>query len=95
MSKHTPGPWQLVRGAVRDQYDTIEGIVGAEDRRIMRGCHPFRADEEQLANARLIAAAPEMLEALKYAVEFIKMYTDQPIGIEILEAIAKAEGSTK
>jgi len=54
--------------------------------------------EQQAANARLIAAAPEMLKALKWAVEEIDS-AYQLRGIErlgvlrSLEAIAAAEGT--
>ncbi len=59
MSKHTPGPWKagvdifprdIVRG--KDLIATTYGL-GAEIE-----------DEESLANARLIAAAPDLLAAL-------------------------------
>lgn len=35
--------------------------------------HPLLPDGEALANARLIAAAPEMLEALNHALEIIQL----------------------
>ena len=67
MSKHTPGPWQT---------DQAEHDAPYQDIRIHAGkgsiccvwiddapLHDYNA--EQRANARLIAAAPELLEALK------------------------------
>jgi hypothetical protein len=58
MTKHTPGPWH-VNGRSIDSIDrrtvaTTEGIYRRERGR----------PEEQEANARLIAAAPELLAAL-------------------------------
>lgn len=61
---HTPGPWEI-----HYEYDLsgypcffIHGFSGDQKR-----------DEDTLcANARLIAAAPELLEALKEAKEFIE-----------------------
>ena len=52
MSKHTPGPWLFVAGnQIRSAAHQIARIW------MMR-------NGEGLANARLIAAAPELLEAL-------------------------------
>lgn len=51
MSKHTPGPWGLVRH--EDTWLVGPGIV-IDD-----------TAEEDEANARLIAAAPELLAALE------------------------------
>ena len=59
--KHTPGPWRIC-------YDgRIDGLNGDE---ICSGLgfesyKEFQDDKEAQANARLIAAAPDLLEALK------------------------------
>lgn len=55
-AKHTPGPW-----AVDDVYGLIMANNGAYE---VAAVHAARNDGEAKANARLIAAAPEMLEAL-------------------------------
>lgn len=57
MSDHTPGPWKVVLGNDVTGYPTFSicGMSGKEKR-----------DTRTLtANARLIAAAPQMLYALK------------------------------
>lgn len=101
MSKHTPGPW-LLRD---DEFVSVPGCVicvaPEEDLERSRAAWP--------ANARLIAAAPEMLEALKAALAAPIIYTGggedesiddcglvgvQPIRDKIRGAIAKAEGRT-
>lgn len=93
--KHTPGPWVVTLGSVRGQYDTVEKIESSSGRVIMNGGHPFRADEEQLANAHLIAAAPEMLWALKH---LLNGYNQGAVKLDaadvqlIQQTIAKAEG---
>lgn len=51
--KHEPGPWVL-GGCSGRMITTPDGYVG----------DGFIADVDTLANARLIAAAPELLEAL-------------------------------
>jgi len=68
MSQHTPGPWTVEGpfGPVASQGDRL--IVGGDKRRstvaeIPRG-DPAQNDERH-ADARLIAAAPEMLEFIQ------------------------------
>ncbi len=68
MSKHSPGPWRWVDvpgnpWAVRgpnDETDHLGPIILN-----MGGS----ADEQEKANARLIASAPEMLDLLRGAVD--------------------------
>lgn len=57
MSAHTPGIWEAIGTAVHS----------TSGREIVFGAHMTRgADKvEQRANAKLIAAAPELLEALQ------------------------------
>ena len=61
MSKHTPGPWQVAE--TRHKYDTL--IRNRDNDPVastnFAGYYPKTA----AANARLIAAAPELLAALK------------------------------
>lgn len=51
---HTPGPWNAIGGNVWDS----RAIVAT-------GSWEHRSESEREANARLIAAAPEMLAALR------------------------------
>ena len=62
--QHTPGPWGL--------RCAFSGSVGTKDQ-LTAMAYPSGADQsaEMWANARLIAAAPEMLAALIVAREFI------------------------
>lgn len=58
MSEHTPGPWVCNLETYEISTAISDTVMFAED----------RADDptdEDFANARLIAAAPEMLEALE------------------------------
>lgn len=61
-AQHTPGPWGFSKYAGRD-YGIFPDDSGGE-LALVRGDHD---NEQQLANARLIAAAPELLAALKDA----------------------------
>ena len=60
--KHTPGPWRVSghRLAVFTKLNGINVVVA--------DCDQTLGYSESEANARLIAAAPELLEYLKYAV---------------------------
>ena len=65
MSKYTPGPWVAEdRGAYGD-FDGRSRVITGDDRRIAIVQH--KGDQEDEANAVLIAVAPEMLNALKHA----------------------------
>ncbi len=64
MTSHTPGPWQVVPA---DQAVT-PWIVGDKDGGSIADCSPpgpWMKKAQAAANARLIAAAPVMLAALK------------------------------
>jgi len=92
---HTKGPWKV--------YFTKDGgkIIGIGDAEGAGVTDPhfglWSSGEEQEANARLIAAAPDLLEACKAALSVIKANfpTEQSefMALEKLDAaIAKAEG---
>jgi hypothetical protein len=58
-TKHTPGPWNYAHGST--DLLTHDG----DDVAYVDTAIPNRSKSEQLANARLIAAAPDLLEALQ------------------------------
>lgn len=72
MSKHTPRPWVVI-----NKFKTAVGIEAGETRKYINGdakdqivmmmpCAEYNGgNEATLANARLIAAAPELLIALQ------------------------------
>ena len=89
-AQHTPGPWQVVRRhpdpeTSKDYCEilpTIGGALGEWSSLEIAGLHC--ADKEiQIANARLIAAAPDLLEALQ---AYRLNYSDTD-----LETLAKCE----
>jgi len=63
MEKHTPGPWAV-------DGKGSQAIVRANDLRIVSIRHRLDGDEHE-ANARLIAAAPELLEALRSILPYV------------------------
>lgn len=67
MNTHTPGPWDLYSPHPAEQYIDIIEDAAAESYRPLLRIHHDKAmpQQETEANARLIAAAPELLEALR------------------------------
>jgi hypothetical protein len=101
MNMHTPGPWQWRQNHPRAVYMyEVEAVDGKSTRIACIGdCYPDERDaamiEQQQANARLIAAAPELLEACKRAIAFLSLgpdYNPQNVAEVLWSAIDKAEG---
>ena len=84
MSKHTPGPW-VVDAAQYGYIITAKG--GAYDIAVVRDI----GNEDNKANARLIAAAPELLAALKRATDLLARYDHDDAWRQARAAIAEAE----
>ena len=95
MSEHTPGPW-----TIHPQHPAW--IIGSDGLPVAHNVYEFNRGNEG-ANARLIAAAPELLDACRAALAFIDAnfhYADgkaspcydMPARIALVAAIAKAEG---
>ena len=103
MSKHTPGPWIVgkpsvahgvqifhLQGAIRQEYGTI--------------CTMPAKGKGRTANARLIAAAPDLLEACKCLLADLEGASELMAGhpvcwyesiAEARDAIAKATPPTR
>lgn len=87
MSKHTPGPWS------RDKNDSLCSPDGRQVYVWNSGLGNSYRSEETDANARLIAAAPELLEACE-AAEWNSLDLPEHVRIKLQAAIAKAKGET-
>ena len=102
--KGTPGPWEIKPEEVDRPYIRIRGTRLGGRFKVANvlspnydGVHHREADETR-ANARLIAAAPELLEALQGLL--IRVADDEEYGPEhaitiARAAINKATGETK
>ena len=94
MSKHTPGPWFVTEGG---QY--IEASRYEHGGRQIVGKPQGDNPEQWNANARLIAAAPELLEALQSVVAWMDAPDESAFSDTQLDcvraAIAKATGEKK
>jgi hypothetical protein len=100
-TKHTPGPWILdTDNIIRTEAGTCIALAqqGGDG-------YPLLSGDEVQANARLIAAAPELLEALQYVSRLLGDGYSGPVVLRnatdcdraifvstINQAIAKATG---
>ena len=98
MSKHTPGPW---KAELNGDGHATTGLVLADDPYgvVATVSRRWQDCETQTADASLIAAAPDLLEALKA----VLTETSAPathiafrqLREQVLAAIAKAQGDTE
>ncbi len=92
-TKHTPGPWKR---AHHGHYNQIQIYT----KNIYHPLAVVQNQEDMQANARLIAAAPDMLEALAAMVDMFERHIEGRSGPDDASnrwdmaraAIAKAEG---
>lgn len=80
--KHTRGPWMTLPDEADKPYVRVRGTIAGTRFKIANVLKPIYDDapeweeEETRANVRLIEAAPDLLEALSLAVQ----YLDEPAG---------------
>ena len=96
MSKHTKGPWNICKQFPHQSFIEIEHgdkhTPGAASLVIARvTCRPTW-QEEQEANARLISAAPELLDALE---EICDTLGECGMTVKARAAISKATGESE
>lgn len=108
MSAHTPGPWEVATidgGAAPNEIIANVGGVPVNIAQVFDARDYYASDfdnfsevyyevtpDEALANASLIAAAPEMLSALIAAEEALRHLGGTLHADRCRDAIAKAEG---
>jgi hypothetical protein len=93
MSNYTPGPWRVKPNSVGGPTVGPEGSVVA-DIRTYGGPHVGGRQHPQTdANARLIAAAPDLLEALRCACNYIDKLGGTSSPYRALLALATGEQS--
>ena len=80
---HTPGPWETSRDAVPDGHTQITVYAEGSGERVAT---VFQTE----ANARLIAAAPELFEALEDVVKWAYMCT---VGSKEEKSIVRARAA--
>lgn len=86
MSGHTPGPWEYYPAtnycgyaiAPRGTLPTLAAVERPRGNRNTINVTAFNYPGKTEANARLIAAAPELLEALYLALPYVESEQDNP-----------------
>lgn len=109
MSKleHTPGPWLIEGRMLPNRMSAvivygdgvwIASVNGDHNSNSSRPVGGFPSNDEGNANARLIAAAPELLACVKVGLERLALNNCEGEENEFIDqfqaAIAKAEGGT-
>ena len=71
MSAHTPGPW--IAEVEDGDVEIVSGgvVIASID----------SGEAEYIVNARLIAEAPELLRALRFATEALNAFCTEPMGV--------------
>ena len=69
-SGHTPGPWFISRSCM-GVHKYVEARIGGGMIQEVACCGPTEKHEQSDANARLIAAAPDLLEASRLFVKAV------------------------
>jgi hypothetical protein len=107
MSKHTPGPWELREYKQEKVVSSWNVHIGEYQVHIFPYKRIYSDDRQQsgfvqndqvMADAHLIAAAPELLEALKDISRMETEYANATVkrmGMAARAAIANAEGEKK
>lgn len=99
-TEHTPGPWNSASlDQDSDHIEVFAGISDGDQVAVVKGYGLATGKHyEAIANARLIAAAPDLLAALDaliaaiYEGKYVDPYSD--VYRDALNAIAKATGPT-
>jgi hypothetical protein len=99
-SRHTPGPWQIKRGGNFLQVEREGWAICSMEHVEQYRKLDARKDRTAFADARLIAAAPELLDAALWCLKMAKIRNEatghENYEVGILErAIAKATGGSK
>ena len=100
--KHTPGPWKAVIASYSEDnlsWLACADVVTPRGATLVRfeGTQDYQKNDEYEANARLIAAAPELAEEVQTLLDVIERGTETPEDLEgIIEnakrVLAKARG---
>ena len=90
-TNHTPGPWHICG---HDNGDLIMAV--GDDEAVLATVYGT-AQDEYAANARLIAAAPELFEACQQLLDYVEMTLahDSSMSVnQIMEALKRVKSHT-
>jgi hypothetical protein len=87
---HTPGPWSIAFYGETERPVIKHGNQSIAD---VRGCELDDSTSHSMANARLIAAAPELLQVTRDFLLLAALHDWEGAAIDFAKAtLAKAEG---
>jgi hypothetical protein len=108
MSKHTPGPWKVYKARLRPEFPVVITEIQDEQGNAIIKWQGFDGMKKKViaANATLISAAPDLMEACKSMINSSNLWIPRMVSEEfedearvlhslrqrILSAIIKAEG---
>lgn len=99
-TKHTAGPWTVCKTTMDGEpiaYHICDNQLGTSEPICFSSSYIRRPADELMANASLIAAAPDLLAALQMAREALEQASSpacfNPHRVAIRAAIAKANGN--
>jgi hypothetical protein len=99
---HAPGPWVMEHDPDEWNHEGNKGvtrILGPNGMTIIGNFQYYPVAPDELDDYRLIAAAPELLEALQEVADRLALHTkhseDLVAHMRACKAIAKATGSTQ
>jgi hypothetical protein len=89
-TKHTPGPWNLKQTHTPGPWCIMDNVIYSDDDTAVCMITSYRdMTPRQAANARLIASAPALLEALQWALAQI----EDDLDLDHQAALAKAQAA--
>lgn len=102
MNKHTPGPWTMfeclesMTAIYGPENHQIGWVIQEYNRKIPGYANNLTLADSDRANARLVAAAPDLLEACRLALEYLQksQFSDGDAYPALLKAIEKADGTS-
>lgn len=91
---HTPGPWSLIGTELkRTEHDEPYAVIQTRRGLAIDIIAPGAMADEHMANARVMAAAPDLVAALKAMVALYDNGTRNIVGASVLAKLAAADAA--
>jgi hypothetical protein len=87
MNKHTPGPWRIATDMHGIGNAPVHGVEAADGKPVAN-CGDWK---DARSNARMIAAAPELLDQLAQCLAVMRDYRTGLIDVSNLEGLEQLE----
>ena len=93
---HTPGPWAVDKDSINDMWTNSISVADSDGSHVCHLTRGYESDDDgegcpSFANARLIAAAKTMLEALVELLEWFDDESPAEAAVKARAAIALAK----